>query len=84
MRSVDHWKRAQDLVDMVTDADTEMIVSLGNGGDSPGEFTTQTLAAAQVHATLALAGATALQAYITAEDPHHECEDWQDAAGGPA
>lgn len=38
------------------------------------------VAAAQVHALLALAGATALQAYSSGDEP--ELAEWQAAAGG--
>lgn len=72
MRAVDHYTTAEEYLDIGEDAEL---------GSDKERFH---VAAAQVHALLALAGATALQAYCTAEDTDGELNDWQDAAGGPS
>lgn len=68
MRAVEHYTYAEQLLDMAGDDE--------NGSDQERYH----LAAAQAHATLALAGATALQAYSQGGEP--ELDDWQFAAGG--
>lgn len=65
MRAVAHYTEAEKLLLLAGDADAD-----------PTEY----LAAAQVHATLALAGATAMQAYCSGDST--ELEDWEAAAGG--
>lgn len=67
MRAVDHYAKAEDLLEHAHEQ-----VS----GPAP----EANIAAAQVHATLALAGATAMQAYSRADDT--ELDDWAEAAGG--
>jgi hypothetical protein len=54
MNAAEHWEAAERLVDMVTDSETGLIVSLDADGVR-GLFTAQMLTAAQVHATLACA-----------------------------
>ena len=68
MRAVDHYAEAEKALDR---SHREPIDD-GTAG--------YYLARAQVHATLALAGATAMQAYSTAQDA--ELDDWAEAAGG--
>lgn len=71
MRAVDHYLEAEKLAG---DAAQQM------EEDGPGTGADETCALAQVHATLALAGATAMQAYSTSQDT--ELDDWAQAAGG--
>lgn len=66
MRSVEHYLEAEE----------QLLHAEKAGAES---LETRHLLAAQVHATLALAGATALQAYSRGSEA--ELEDWADAAG---
>lgn len=65
MRGVDHYKKAEVLVE-TADRDNDDAAA----------------ALAQVHATLALAGATALATYCRVEGSDGELADWEHAAGG--
>jgi hypothetical protein len=65
----EHYKKAQVLLDRVREH---------GYGDS--EYTSDLLAAAQVHATLALAAATALPDKANAYTPESR-QAWYDAAG---
>lgn len=80
MRAVDHYTEAEKLLDTVTSGDDDGLIVTLDAEGMRGGFTTHTLAAAQVHATLALAGATALQAYSTGNED--ELTTWEDIAGG--
>lgn len=68
MRAVDHYTEAEKL-----------LLTVANLNGAEPEQATEYLAAAQVNATLALAGATALQAYTDGSED--ELEDWAKAAG---
>lgn len=70
MRGVDHYIRA-----------AEMVADVENATVAKGEEATY-LATAQAHATLALAGATALATYCRVEGSEGELADWEHAAGG--
>lgn len=75
MRAVDHYVAAEQLLALAEATDTaDPLVDV--------EVAQHRVACAQVHASLALAGATAMQSYGTAQDA--ELDDWQAAAGGPA
>ncbi|GAA4849556.1 hypothetical protein GCM10023403_10350 [Pseudonocardia benzenivorans] len=68
MRAVDHYREAEQTLEVAKDAsdlDNSVLAAI---------------AVAHVHATLALAGATALQAYSTGDE--NELADWEHAAGG--
>lgn len=71
MRAIEHYREAEELVGCVVDQ---------NGAIPSDPSARAILAAAQVRATLALAGATALQAYSSGDEP--ELDEWQAAAGG--
>lgn len=79
MRAIDHWK----LADVLS---TELLETINEMRESPDEalelapFLSATMAFGQLHATLALAGATALQAYSQGNED--ELTDWEAAAGG--
>lgn len=73
MRAVEHWLEAERLAG---DAKQQM------EEDGPGTGADETCALAQVHATLALAGATALQSYARVKVDDAELDDWKAAAGG--
>lgn len=71
MRACDHYLRSERIL-----ADLEELVPTGEVTETD---IANTLAAAQVHATLAVAGAHALNAYSRGDEP--ELDDWQAAAG---
>jgi hypothetical protein len=73
MRAVEHYQEAERLIADVTDSE-------GNTGPSSACAAQMQLAA--LHATLALAGATALQSYARVGDSDGELADWEAAAGG--
>lgn len=62
--------------------EAEQLLSYADEVESGSDAERNLLAAAQVHATLALAGATALQAY--SDGSEDELEAWARAAGDPA
>lgn len=70
MRAVDHYLAAEDDLEAAEQA--------------PGGTARQQalMYRAQVHAALALAGATAMHAYTTSAPDDPELADWEDAAGG--
>jgi len=68
MRAVEHYTAAEEYLDIAEDAER---------GSDKERFH---VAAAMVRATLALAGATALQAYSQGNED--ELTDWEAAAGG--
>lgn len=70
MRACDHYLEAERILGVAAQQLAE---------DGPDVGADEEIALAQVHATLALAGATALQAYSRGHEP--ELEDWIDAAG---
>jgi hypothetical protein len=72
MRAVDHWLEAERLLGEVTDADS----------DADPAAIALLVQFTQAHATLALAGATALQSYARVGDDDGELDDWKTAAGG--
>lgn len=67
MKSWEHYAEAERQIEYAEQAGSE-------------GMETRHLLCAQVHATLALAGATALQAYSGGDEP--ELDEWQAAAGG--
>lgn len=72
MRACDHYLKAEQSV--------ELIVEAARNGEVTDDEVANTLAAAQVHATLAVAGAHALNAYSRGDEP--ELDEWAAAAGG--
>src|SRR5258708_13194579 len=69
MDAVEHYREAERLLTVCA-------------GDQRGsELDAACTAAAQVHATLALAGATALQGMSESGLPQRDCEAWVKAAG---
>lgn len=71
MRSVDHYIKAEKAVELIAEA--------ARDGQVTDSQVANTLAAAQIHATLAVAGAHALNAYSRGDE--QELEDWAAAAG---
>lgn len=71
-RAVWHYQQAEDHQEAAADAEIE--------GDR--ERAELNLRHGQLHATLALAGATALQSYARVDDSDEELADWEAAAGG--
>lgn len=76
MRAVDHYVEAEICQSAAADCE----------GRGELDVAALNLQHAQVHATLALAGATALQSYTRMGDEASDAEldDWQVAAGGEA
>jgi hypothetical protein len=70
MRAVDHYREAEKVLQVIANGD--------HGGDPT--VLGGLVGVGQIHATLALAGATALQAYSTGDEA--ELADWETAAGG--
>lgn len=70
MRAVEHYTEAENVL---------ALVARGEANEDSDERAA-VLAIAQVHATLALAGATALQAYTTGDET--ELAEWERATGG--
>lgn len=73
MNGPDHYREAERLIARLTG------IVLNNDGSSP--EATFMLAEAQVHATLALAAATALTSHMSTYDDEPEIQAWVDAAG---
>ncbi len=71
MRACDHYTEAEQFIERADTAPTY-------------DARIELLAAAQAHATLALAGATALQSYARVDNSDGELADWEHAAGGDA
>lgn len=69
MRAVEHYVEAERQIEYAEEAKTESLE-------------TRHLLCAQAHATLALAGATALATYCRVEGSDGELADWEHAAGG--
>lgn len=68
-RAVWHYQESEQQIEYADAAGTESLE-------------TRHLLCAQVHATLALAGATALASYCRVEGSDGELADWEHAAGG--
>lgn len=71
MRSVDHYIAAEQLLQSAAEHEASGLLAAAR----------LNLLHAQTHATLALAGATALQAYTTGDED--ELADWETIAGRP-
>lgn len=71
MKATDHYRDAERHLDRAYECDSDQA-----------EREALHLATAQVHATLALAGATALQSYARVDDSDDELAEWERTAGG--
>lgn len=69
MKATDHYRDAERQIDLAYETSNVEREALH-------------LATAQVHATLALAGATALQSYARVDDSDDELGEWESVAGG--
>lgn len=79
-RAVDHYAVADALAASLTESFDDMKELEPDEAATMAPLLLATLAFGQLHATLALAGATALQAYSTGDE--NELADWEHAAGG--
>ncbi len=75
MTGPEHYAAAESLLQQLRQAQTSMTVTV------TAEKTAAVMAEAQVHATLALAAATALQRGEAASLPRADYNAWEDAAG---
>jgi hypothetical protein len=73
MTGPEHYREAERLLDLATNNDGDFSMT--------GEFTAALVAGAQVHATLALAAATALIDETPRSDYFYNYRAWQAAAG---